>query len=102
MAILSKNTQIVIICASLFVGVALVIYFVSKIVERKTRFELATFSLARRRSTTELLPLLVICLNNYDANTAKCTYSSISAEYLSIESLNSKIPTVKCMVKHPK
>jgi hypothetical protein len=25
-------------------------------VERKTRFELATFSLARRRSTTELLP----------------------------------------------
>ena len=25
--------------------------------ERKTRLELATFSLARRRSTTELLPL---------------------------------------------
>ena len=30
--------------------------------ERKTRFELATSSLARRRSTAELLPLFQACL----------------------------------------
>ena len=39
--------------------------------ERKTRFELATFAMARRRSTTEPLPLIFRNISHYSASREK-------------------------------